>query len=171
MYPNVRINPHEGEEVRFRTPMQLLNFLKYVKYVEFGQLMHPEEVIESGYGSCHDQALLMIYALSPMKRNPKGKFLIAIDDNNKGNETHTFVYFTLEDKFYWIENTWEDYKGMKAFDSEQELIDYVITAFAERNPNQTIMLCDFVPEDHKIGEDLLTYVDICTRYMRKQLKG
>lgn len=162
MYPNTSPNPNGGPESSFRSPIHILTFLKHVKYIEFGQLMHPQEVIDTLRGSCHDQALLMIWALNQIHLTTKGKFLLAIDNNNIGKETHSFVYFTLQDKFYWIENAWQEYRGMHSFNSEQSLIDHVVSKFAERNPNQTIMLCDFVPEDHKIGEDLSTFVDICT---------
>ena len=41
------------------------------------------------------------------------------------------------------------------------MFDFIIDAFMNRNPNKHIYIADFIPEEHTIGEDLQTLVDIC----------
>ena len=161
--PKVRIRPNLNNPngPRFNTPLQMMGFLKYLNYVDFTTLMSPEQVIESDSGSCHDQALFMLDELSLMGYESVSKFLMAVDDDDQGGETHTFVYCIIGSKFYWFENAWEDYQGMHDFNTEEELLTYVIDAFTNRNPNQYIYMGDFIPEDHTIGESLGVFVDIC----------
>lgn len=44
---------------------------------------------------------------------------------------HSFVIFTLNQKYYWFEATWKGRKGVHEFNSEKEIIDFVINNFNE----------------------------------------
>lgn len=160
MTPRVHINP-SNDTPRFDSPLQMYSFLKYVKYKEFDYLMSPEEVIIQNQGSCHDQASFVLDELNRQGYTPIGKFLMVADDDGTGGETHSFVYFIWGDKFCWAESSWADYYGLNTFSTEQELLEYVIDAFTNRNPGKTLYMGDFILEDHTPGEDLATFVDIC----------
>ncbi len=145
----------------FQDPEQLSDYMWDFGYSEFTTLMNPEDVLITRRGSCHDQAFLELSALDAMGIPAQAKFLIAVDKDGIGGETHTFVYWLENDKAYWFENAWEDYQGINEFDNEQELFECIIEAFKLRNPRQYIYMASFNPEDHQIGEDLETFVDIC----------
>ena len=165
MIPGVHIKPRDGagNSNRFDSPIQMFNFLKYVRYKEFDTLMSPEQILLQNQGSCHDQAYFILDELTRQGYTPKGKFLLAVYPDGHGGETHSFVYFLWGKHLCWAETSWEEYYGLNTFDSEQELLDYVVEAFTDRNMDKHILLGDFNPKEHKVGEDLDTLVNICLR--------
>ena len=146
---------------RFETPHQMIRYMHNFAYTDYDFLMDPDEVYQDKRGSCHDQAFFELDELGRQGLNPEGRFLIAVDKDGIGEETHSFVYWTGLYGAYWVENAWEDYQGIHEFDSESELIDTVISHFKERNPKKYIYLATLDPKDHDAGEDLETFVDIC----------
>ena len=146
---------------RTSSPYQLLYLMSEFDYAEFDTLMSAQDVMNTLSGSCHDQVMFEYDELSKQGLNPKAKFMIAVDEFDQGGETHSFVFYPEGSKIYWFENAWEDYRGIHEFGTEQELIDFVIDAFINRNPNKAIYIADFIPEEHQIGEDLQTLVDTC----------
>lgn len=165
MFPRVHIKPGDGADnsSRFSSPVQMFNFLKYVRYKEFDTLMSPEQVILQNRGSCHDQAYFILDELTRQGYTPKGKFIVAMKPNGRGGETHSFAYFLWGERFCWAETSWEEYYGLNAFDSEQELLECVIEAFTYRNMDKHILLGDFNPKEHQVGEDLDALVNICLK--------
>ena len=146
---------------KVRTPTQLSNLMQDFQYKDFDYLMSPEEVYLTKSGSCHDQVLFELAELQRIGMLPKAKFLMAVDKDNIGGETHSFVYWITGNRAYWFENAWEEHRGINIFSSEQDMFDTIISEFKARNPHQYIFLADFNSEDHSIGEDLQTFVDIC----------
>jgi len=146
---------------RTSSPYQLLYLMSNFEYINFDTLMDSTEVVNTLSGSCHDQVMFELDELSKQGLNPKAKFLIAVDDNGTGGETHSFVYYPEDSDLFWFENAWEDYRGIHEFDTEQEMLDFVIDAFMNRNPGKEIYIADFDPENHIVGEDLQTLVDVC----------
>lgn len=163
MPTEVHIKPSDGanDSPRFDSPLQMYSFLKYVNYKDFDTLMSPEEVLIQNQGSCHDQAFFILDELARQGYAPVGKFMMVVDETGQGGETHSFVYFRWGERYCWAETSWELYYGLNTFDTEQELLAYVIDAFVTRNPDMVVYVGDFIPEDHSVGEDLDTLVDIC----------
>lgn len=157
---NYQLNS-ESNIPKFSNPEQLSDYMWDFGYSKFTTLMSPEDVLITRHGSCHDQAFLALTELDAMGLFPKAKFIMAVDKDGVGGETHTFVYWVDNNATYWFENTWEDYQGINEFESEQEMLDCIIEAFKLRNPRQYIYLASFDPDYHQIGEDLETFVDIC----------
>lgn len=143
------------------SPYQLLYLMSDIDYKEFDTLMSPKEVLNTLSGSCHDQVMLEMQELTEQGLSPKAKFLMAVDKDGIGGETHSFVYYADAPDIFWFENAWEDYRGINDFITEDEMLNFIIDAFINRNPGQFIYLGDFIPEDHTVGEDLQTLVDIC----------
>lgn len=138
-----------------------LSFLSTVNYVEFTKLMSPEEVIMSKQGSCHDQAMLSLDVLQGLGYFPYAKFIIAVDEEDQGQETHSFVYFRNNRSWYWIENAWSEFQGVHQYSLYNDMIDAIMFAFGQRNPYVKLYIADLTPSDHTYGEDLQTFVDIC----------
>ena len=145
----------------YETPEELLAYMTDFDYKQYDALMNPVDVYIYGEGSCHDQVLYELYMLSLMKLKPKAKFLMAVDKDNVGGETHSFVYWVTDDRAYWFENAWSDYRGIHDFISEDDLLNTVVNYFKDQNPYQYVYIADFNPKDHTIGEDLDTFVSIC----------
>ncbi len=146
---------------RFNSPNELDYFMSDFDYIEFSRLMSPELVFRTESGSCHDMVMFEYDELTKQGLAPKAKFLLATDDNGIGGETHSFVYYSEDSTMFWFEQAWQDYAGIHDFATEQEMFDFIIDAFINRNPNKHIYIADFIPEEHTIGEDLQTLVDIC----------
>lgn len=140
---------------------QLVELMGHIGYAEFTRLKSPLEVFLTTCGSCHDQVMLEHQELYGMGLDPQAKFIMAVDSDGQGMETHSFTYFKEDDKWYWFENAWEDLKGLHEYSSEDELIDSVMSAFGKRNDFDKLYIADFNPGEHTIGEDLETLVDIC----------
>ena len=140
---------------------QLVELMEHVRYTEFTRLKSPLEVFLDTSGSCHDQVMLEYQELDSMGLDPQAKFIMAADADGQGLETHSFVYFFDSDKWYWFENAWEDLKGLHEYSSEDELIDSVMFAFGRRTDFDKLYIADFNPDEHTIGENLESLVDIC----------
>ena len=155
------LNRQINADPRFNSPAELDYFMSDFEYIEFDRLMSPEQVFRTESGSCHDQVMFEYDELSKQGVNPRAKFLISVDDDGNGGETHSFVYYSEDSTMFWFEQAWQDYAGIHDFATEQEMFDFIIDAFINRNPNKHIYIADFIPADHTVGEDLQTLVDIC----------
>ena len=146
--------------------IKLLRDMAEFNYIEFTRLMSPLEVIVTKRGSCHDQVMLEFEELREMCLNPDAKFIMAVDSNDQGMETHSFVYFTLDRSWYWFENAWEDQRGLHQYPSEDELIldvmdKFLCRAFSADTRPAKVYISEFAPREHTIGEDLPDLVNIC----------
>lgn len=142
-------------------PEQLSDFMSFIKYADFTRLKSPLETFISHSGSCHDQVMLEFQELFDMRLSPCAKFIMAVEEDGQGGETHSFVYYEQDGDYYWLENAWEDMRGIHKYNSEAELIEAVMFSFGQRVPYDKLYIADFAPAEHTIGEDLETLVDIC----------
>ena len=71
---------------------KVVDFMKTIKYSEFTHLMSAEQVRTSKKGSCHDQVMLELDELKAAGFKPKAKYIMAVDDNGQGGETHSFAF-------------------------------------------------------------------------------
>ena len=145
----------------FKSPESLLEHMEEFRYIEFTSLMSPLEVLINKQGSCHDQVMLEMQELAEEGFNPKAKFIIAVNSDGQGQETHSFVYYYYDGSWCWFENAWKDLRGIRRYSTEDELLDSVMFAFGERNAFDILYIADFIPSEHYVGEDLQTLVDVC----------
>ena len=98
-----------------------------IKYrVNFGDIQSPEMLMASKIGQCWEQAELARF-LFESKNIPCKTYFI---DNNFGKsgepwpnyQTHTFLVFTDNGKFYWFEHSWEPFAGIHEYNSLAELL-------------------------------------------------
>ena len=141
---------------------KLLEEMKDIEYCEFTRLMSPLEVVVTRKGSCHDQVMYEMEELHELCLNPKAKFILAVDKDNNGLETHSFVYYEDGDRVCWFENAWKDNRGINKFLCEKDMFDRIESLFKHRTNASNLYFVDFNPDEHTIGEDIHTLVDICT---------
>lgn len=95
---------------------------KYFNFSEFAslyRLQSPKEIIKSRIGVCFDQVELERYYLSRSYSNIKTYFIINyFEDIN----THTFLTYEKNGKYYWFEHAWDKYVGIHSYDTKKELI-------------------------------------------------
>lgn len=148
-----------------KSDVELSNWMrKNIKYKEFTKLMSANEVMKERKGSCHDQVMFELYWLKKLGYNPKSIFFIEYNDNS-GGETHSFVYYNKKDKVCWFENAWGGNEGIKEFASLSDIKNYIRQCHKDGKlgniktyPN--IEITSF--KNHKPGETLQEFVDICT---------
>lgn len=58
-------------------------------------------------------------------------FYIEIETEDNSNPTHTFLVFFLNDKVYYFESSWYEYKGIEEFDNLEDLLETVCTRHIE----------------------------------------
>lgn len=144
------------------TPTQLLDFMSHIKYIDFDTLKSTLEVFLTCSGSCHDQTMFEMQELYGMGYDPKAWFILGVDKDGKGLESHSFVTYENENhNFCWFENAWADMHGIHEFSGPHSLKKAVIKEFEKRCDFYKVYIADFDPSEHTIGENLATLVNTC----------
>ena len=126
MHWGVRLGPPYPLSKEAAAVKSLLKKLNNISYKEFDTLMSPEQVLKTGSGSCHDQVMYEYDELKKAGIDPNIIFFIEADKNGQGGETHSLVSFELNGKVFWLENAWEDNKGLHSYKTEKELVKDVV---------------------------------------------
>lgn len=104
----------------------------------FSKLYHlqsPDELINNKYGVCWDQVELERFYLSQQNIESKSYFIIAYD--NKQEPTHTFIVVKKE-KYYWLEHSWQSYRGIHEYNSLYDLLLDVRKKFKKSIEKQNV---------------------------------
>ena len=83
-------------------------------------LQSPNEVIKNKLGVCWDQVELERYYFKSNNWNVKTYFLVHYDGNKC--PTHTFLTFEKNKKYYWLEHSWERFRGIHEYKYLKELL-------------------------------------------------
>ena len=151
----------KSNEPIFESPKQLKNYMNDFKYKEFSTLTPPFVTQFTKQGSCHDQVFYEFDELYKQGLKPKATFIMAVDKNGNGGETHSFVSYNKNNKSYWFENAWSDKNGIHEFSNEKSMTYNIVNDFARRNKGYNIYIADMDVTKHNYGEDLTTFVDKC----------
>lgn len=100
-----------------------LDYTNADKYKLFG----PREIIKRGTGVCWDQVELERYYLKNNKLDVKTYFLYYEDGIN--DESHTFLTYKKDGKFYWMEHAWNAFVGIHEYGTMNELLQDVKKKF------------------------------------------
>lgn len=82
-------------------------------------------LLETKYGTCWDQVELERKWFSENNYNFKTIFLWFEVNKPNNLPTHTFLIYEKNNKYYWFEHAYFNYKGIHEFNSEEQLIEYV----------------------------------------------
>lgn len=164
----VRRTPEELGHVR--SPKSLLGKMRKLPYKNFTKLQSPEKTLKYG-GSCHDQTFAELHQLRKMGLKPKAKFLMEVDNNGQGGETHSFAYYNKGDKTYWFENAWNGKAGIHEYSSIKDIQKEFTQmhkngSFGNKKKYNNLIWSDFHEADHKIDESLQDFVDVCLNTKR-----
>lgn len=92
-------------------------------------LQTPKEVVKNKVGICWDQVELERYYFKNNDWNIKTYFIVHYD--NDKCPTHTFLTYRKNDKIFWIEHSWEMFRGIHQYSSIKELLIDVRNKFVE----------------------------------------
>lgn len=146
------------------TPEELFEFMKEnISYSKFTNLKSPEEVFESRTGSCHDYVMFQLHELGAMNKNPEAIFVMEINPETKHiGETHSFVTLKENGKILWLENAWENNKGIHVFNSIEEIKQFITEEWHKSKFGNSSRYTEIYFEDfgeHVSGESLQTFVN------------
>lgn len=135
---------------------------------DFNKLYHlqsPDELIKNEYGVCWDQVELERYYLNKKSIKSKSYFIIAYD--KKQEPTHTFITAEENNNYYWLEHSWEPYKGIHEYETLNELLIDVKVKFEESIKNQNVKNYEIAIYEY----DKPNYNISCTEFMSHCEKG
>ena len=157
-----------SNKTKFKDPKDLSKWMiRHIRYSEYTRLMSHDEVYMRRKGSCHDQCVFEVEELRRMGYHPQTLFFVEYAEGNpNGGVTHSLVIFYKGFDICWFENAWEGQRGIHKFktlfDLKKKIHDlHKSGKFGdyEQFPNLQFSLFDI--DDHDVGEDLNTYVNIC----------
>lgn len=124
------------------------------------KLQSSTEILKSKVGVCWDQVELERYYFKPNQNNIKTYFIIYIND--KDNPTHTFLTYEKDNKYYWFEHAWEQYKGIHEYISQEEMLKDIKIKFRnkylEKNTNNNIYLYKYNKPQKKLSvQEFITH--------------
>ena len=91
------------------------------------RLQIADTLISTKYGVCWDQVELERYYLEEENIMSKSYFIVKYD--NKNCPTHTFIVIDDDKNYYWLEHSWEKYRGIHIYDSLELLLKDVKEKF------------------------------------------
>ena len=95
-------------------------------YVKNFSLQTPEELIKSNTGNCWETVELLREKLNKLKIPSKTYFFVIPTGKFY---SHSIIVAELNNKFYWIEISHKDFKGVKEFNTTKELMKYILNNF------------------------------------------
>ena len=98
-------------------------YLDFDQFVDY-KLQSPYEVYKNKVGVCWDQTFFEAYIFKRYLKIKYKIFFIITDDEN--NTTHTFLVYYKNNKVYYFENSYEKYRGIHEFNSDKDVIKFVI---------------------------------------------
>lgn len=124
------------ESGNFYDDLCVTNYAKY-------KLLKPKEIIKRGTGVCWDQVEVERYYLKNNKLDIKTMFIFYEDGIN--DESHTFLTYRKDGKYYWFEHAWKDFRGIFEYTTEDKLIQDVkkkfVATLKSKNIDDSLMHC------------------------------
>ena len=117
------------------------------EFYDFYYLLTPEELLLKKCGVCWDQVELERYLFDKENINNRTYFICTYDGENL--PSHTFLTFQHNNKYFWFEHSWNDYKGIHEYNSLKELLLDVKEKFINNNSSDINNEYTFVYEYEK----------------------
>jgi hypothetical protein len=125
-------------------------------------LQSPIEIIKSKVGICWDQVELERYLFNKIKKCIETYFIVYYDGDRC--PTHTFLIYIENYKYYWLEHSWEMFKGLHEYNNKLDLLKDVKSKFIINELNNkydNMSLCIYKYEKPKSGLNALEFYKHC----------
>lgn len=90
-------------------------------------LQSPKDIIKSQLGVCWDQVELERYYFKDFSDSIKTFFIVSY--NKDKCPTHTFLTYQKNNKYYWFEHSWENFRGIHQYGTLKELLSDIKNNF------------------------------------------
>ena len=84
------------------------------------KLQSPKETLNNKVGVCWDQVELERYLFEKENIEFKTYFIVYYSENIC--PTHTFLIYNIDNNYYWFEHSWEKYRGIRKYNSENNAL-------------------------------------------------
>ena len=91
------------------------------------KLQSPNETLNNKVGVCWDQVELERYLFDKKNIKFNTYFIVYYSDNIC--PTHTFLIYKIDNDYYWFEHSWEKYRGIRKYSSENSALNDIKEKF------------------------------------------
>lgn len=91
------------------------------------RLLNGDKLLDISHGICWDLVEIERYYLDKFDYIDKSYAFVYYD--KRMDPVHTIMTTILNNKYYWIESSWKDYKGIHEYDTLDEMLDDVKDKF------------------------------------------
>ena len=132
------------------------------EFNNFYYLQTPEELLKSKCGVCWDQVELERELFKKKNIDVKTYFIYIVE--NDMLPSHTFLTYEENNKVYWFEHSWGEYKGIHEYNDLKELLNDVknkfIKSHKEVNPNSPLFIYEYgIPPKHIKCDEFYKYIE------------
>ncbi len=92
-----------------------------------------EDFIKSGYGVCWDFCEFERSFCEQMNITHECYFFLSFLKGSECGPTHTFLIFEQNNKWYWFEYAWKQYRGIWEYPNKLETLNDILNKFCKYN--------------------------------------
>ena len=125
-------------------------------------LQSPGETLNNKVGVCWDQVELERYLFDKKNIKFNTYFIVYYSDNIC--PTHTFLIYKIDNDYYWFEHSWEKYRGIRKYSSENNALNDIKEKFINDELNNNYddtNLFIFKYSKQRYGINLLEFYHHC----------
>ncbi len=115
--------------------------------------------IKSGWGVCWDFCELERIFFTEKNIKHNCYFIASFVNRAEGGPTHSFLLYTKANKCFWFEFSWEQYRGIWQYNSEEEALKDIITKHKQCCNTSVCEL--YIITKPKQGLNTFEYVEHC----------
>lgn len=106
-------------------------------------------------GICYDYVNYMVGLLGKFKF--KTFFNGYVEKDGQIDYTHTYILVYINDKVYWIEDSWKSHMGVFEFDSEDDAISYIVNI---QSKGKEYFVVEYKPSSELVGISVIDFINI-----------
>lgn len=106
-------------------------------------------------GICYDYVNYMVGFLGKFKF--KTFFNGYVEKDGQIDYTHTYILVYINDKVYWIEDSWKSHMGVFEFDSEDDAISYIVNI---QSKGKEYFVVEYKPSSKLVGISVIDFINI-----------
>jgi hypothetical protein len=144
----------------YKDPKELFDWMKKnIHYDNKATIVRtPQQVLNDRCGICFDQMEFERVYMQFKHIDYRRVFICLSDKNSIIQNTHTYLYYVIKDKYIYFENAWDKYKGIKEFNNEQMLLDTIESRFRKEYKQYTIYYQTYINFTPKPGMTIHDYI-------------
>lgn len=147
---------------------QLDNITDESDYDKYYRVLSPQDFIKYGGGTCWDYVIYQAYYFK--RYYPGIKFYTfyhqSVHEDPNDAPSHTFMIFTVNNKWYWFESAWKINIGIWEFNTLEDALNFItdlLITSAENEPGISIYKDHFLVSYNPLNSNM--YDMTCTQFM------